>query len=107
MDTPANACLKKILELAAAMLALADAGDAARQDIGCGVLYGVLRDSAYKLKRLAEAELKAHQRQSQGEDGAKGRLTGPPEPGHKITQKNKIFPALPLTTGKKMTKSIK
>jgi hypothetical protein len=56
----ANECLKKTLELAAAMLELADAGDAAREDVGCGVLYGVLRDSAYKLQRLAEAEREAH-----------------------------------------------
>jgi hypothetical protein len=56
----ANECLKKTLKLAAAMLELADAGDAAREDVGCGVLYGVLRDSAYKLQRLAEAEREAH-----------------------------------------------
>jgi hypothetical protein len=44
------------------MLELADAGDAAREDVGCGVLYGVLRDSAYKLQKLAEAEQEAHLR---------------------------------------------
>ncbi|MBI4643880.1 MAG: hypothetical protein HY743_09230 [Deltaproteobacteria bacterium] len=60
MGHAANECLKKTLELAAAMLELADAGDAAREDVGCGVLYGVLRDSAYKLQRLAEAEREAH-----------------------------------------------
>jgi len=63
----ADACLEKILELAEDMLALADAGDAARQDVGCGVLYGVLRDSAYKLRRLTEAEQEAHLRQSRGQ----------------------------------------
>ena len=42
------------------MLALADQGEAAREDNGCGVLYSVLRDSAYKIKRLAEAEKQAH-----------------------------------------------
>ena len=42
------------------MLELADKGDAAREDTGCGILYGVLRDSAYKLKKLAEKEKKAH-----------------------------------------------
>ena len=42
------------------MLRLADEGDAVRDDPGCGVLYGVLRDSAYKLQRLAEAERRAH-----------------------------------------------
>jgi len=48
------------------MLRLADEGDAVREDPGCGVLYGVLRDSAYKLKRLAEAEQQAHQRKTPG-----------------------------------------
>jgi hypothetical protein len=60
MGHAANECLKKTLEMAAAMLELADAGDAAREDVGCGVLYGVLRDSAYKLQRMAEAEREAH-----------------------------------------------
>lgn len=64
MARPDNQCLKKTLELAERMLRLADEGDAVREDPGCGVLYGVLRDSAYKLKRLAEAEQQAHQRKN-------------------------------------------
>ena len=65
---PANECLKKTLELAAAMLELADAGDAAREDVGCGVVYGVLRDSGYKLKKLAEEEREKHLRQNRWQD---------------------------------------
>jgi hypothetical protein len=42
------------------MLILADEGDAVREDVGCGILYAVLRDSAYKIKKRAEAERKAH-----------------------------------------------
>jgi hypothetical protein len=42
------------------MLELADLGDEHREDTGCGILYGVLRDSAYKLKKLAEKEKAAH-----------------------------------------------
>jgi len=57
---PSNHCIKKTLELAELMLKLADEGDVARQDVGCGVLYGVLRDSAYRIKKLAEAEREAH-----------------------------------------------
>ncbi len=60
-------CLKLTLELAERMLALADEGDAVRQDAGCGVLYGVLRDSAYKLKHLAEAERQAHLKKNREE----------------------------------------
>jgi hypothetical protein len=42
------------------MLDLADQGDVDREDNGCGILYGVLRDSAYKLKKLAEEEKHNH-----------------------------------------------
>jgi len=42
------------------MIYLADQGDADREDNGCGILYGVLRDSAYKLKNLAEDEKANH-----------------------------------------------
>jgi hypothetical protein len=42
------------------MIALADQGDADREDNGCGILYGVLRDSAYKLRQLAEDEKRNH-----------------------------------------------
>ena len=42
------------------MIYLADRGDADREDNGCGILYGVLRDSAYKLKNLAEDEKANH-----------------------------------------------
>jgi hypothetical protein len=68
VDHPGDECLKKTLDLATAMLELADAGDAVREDVGCGVIYGVLRDSAYKLKRLAEEERQKHLRQNPGED---------------------------------------
>ena len=44
------------------MMSLADKGDAEREDVGCGILYGLLRDSAYKLMQMAEAEKRAHMR---------------------------------------------
>lgn len=50
----------KALELARQLLILADQGDAARMDVGCGVLYGVIRDCAYKIRRQAEQELEEH-----------------------------------------------
>lgn len=43
------------------MLELAQDGDDQRLDTGCGVLYGVLRDYAYKIIQLAEAEKRAHE----------------------------------------------
>ena len=55
-----NKHILKTLELTEKMIALANKGDADREDTGCGILYGVLRDSAYKLKKLAEKEKEAH-----------------------------------------------
>ena len=55
-----NKGIKKSLDLAREMLILSDEGDALREDAGCGVLYGVIRDAAYKIKQLAEAEKDAH-----------------------------------------------
>ena len=48
------------LKLVDEMIYLADQGDADREDNGCGILYGVLRESAFKLKKLAEEEKLNH-----------------------------------------------
>ncbi len=56
-------CDKNILEaleIVNMMLQLANKGDAEREDTGCGVLYGVILDSAFKIKKLAEAEKASH-----------------------------------------------
>lgn len=42
--------IKRTFDLVKDMLDLADEGDAVREDTGCGVLYGVVRDSAFKIK---------------------------------------------------------
>jgi hypothetical protein len=52
--------IKETLNLVEQMLGLADQGDDVREDPGCGVLYGILRDSAYKIKQVAEAERVIH-----------------------------------------------
>ncbi|MBW1981357.1 MAG: hypothetical protein JRJ12_09040 [Deltaproteobacteria bacterium] len=59
---PCNRSIQKTLKIVQDMLSLADEGDAVREDVGCGVLYAVMRDSAYKIKKLAEAEREAHMR---------------------------------------------
>ena len=51
------------------MIWLADQGDTDREDNGCGILYGVLRDSAYKLKKLAEEEKVNHIRKGWWPEG--------------------------------------
>ena len=60
MLRPCSESIKKTLDMAENMLELADQGDAVREDVGCGILYAVLRDSAYKIRKLAEAEREAH-----------------------------------------------
>jgi hypothetical protein len=57
---PCDKSIRKTLEMVKAMLEVADQGDAVREDTGCGILYGVVRDSAYRIKKLAEAEKEAH-----------------------------------------------
>jgi len=52
--------IRKTIQLTKTMLDLADEGDEVREDTGCGVLFSVLRDSAYKIKQLAESEKEAH-----------------------------------------------
>lgn len=61
VSKPFNLNIVKVLRLTRDMMLLADQGDSNRQDRGCGVLYGTLRDAAYKLRSLAEAEKILHQ----------------------------------------------
>ena len=42
------------------MLALADEGDLDRNDDTCGIIYAILRDNAYRIRRLVEAEEATH-----------------------------------------------
>lgn len=56
------------MEIAEAMMNIADRGDMEREDTGCGILYGVLRDAAYKIKKLAEAEKNEHVRKGWWQD---------------------------------------
>jgi hypothetical protein len=59
---PCNRHILRTLQLTDEMLCLADQGESDREDNGCGILFGVLRDSAYKLKKLAEIERRNHVR---------------------------------------------
>lgn len=65
---PCNRNITRTLRLANYMIRLADKGDSDREDTGCGVLYGILRDSGYKLKQLAEKERGAHKKKGAWED---------------------------------------
>ncbi len=48
------------LKIASEMIELAVKGDADREDVGCGILYGILLDSAHRIKKIAEQEKSAH-----------------------------------------------
>lgn len=57
---PCDHNIQSTLRLVDEMIKLADQGDIDREDTDCGILYGVLRDAAYKIKRLAEIEMARH-----------------------------------------------
>ncbi len=62
MESSFNLNLLKTVRLTREMLALADEGDRDRNDDSCGIVYGILRDAAYRLRKLAEAECEEHRR---------------------------------------------
>lgn len=56
-------CNKNIvdaLELAKQMIILSDKGSESSDDDSCILLYGVIRDAAYRIKQLAEGEKEKH-----------------------------------------------
>ena len=57
---PCDNNLKKTIHLTDEMIDLANVGDAEREDTGCGILYGVVRDAAYKIRKIAESEREKH-----------------------------------------------
>jgi hypothetical protein len=60
MPKRANENLLRTLRLTREMLALADEGDRDREDDSCGIIFGILRDMAYRLRKLTEAECERH-----------------------------------------------
>jgi hypothetical protein len=60
-----NANIIKVLQLTTEMIELANRGDQERCDPTCGTLFGILRDSAYKLRNLAEQEIEIHRKNGQ------------------------------------------
>ena len=52
--------IARTIELAQEMIALAQTGYEQQEDPGCGVLYGILLDSGYRLLDLAQKEKQAH-----------------------------------------------
>ena len=57
-----NENLLKTIRLTREMLALADEGDRDRTDDSCGIVFGVLRDCAYRIRKMAVEECDAHKK---------------------------------------------
>jgi hypothetical protein len=60
MSETYNENLLRVSRLTKEMLAMADEGDRDRNDDSCGILYGILRDMAYRLRSLVEEECGKH-----------------------------------------------
>jgi hypothetical protein len=55
-----NRHIRETLDLARQLTVLADHGETDSRDDGCAVLYGVVRDCAYKIRGQAELEKERH-----------------------------------------------
>ena len=55
-----NRHIREAFELVKNMIILSDSGEAHCRDNGCALLYGVIRDSAYRIKKEAERERDSH-----------------------------------------------
>lgn len=60
MMCPSNRFIHDALQLARQLTLLADNGEAASRDDGCVVLYGIIRDCAYRIRGRAEREREVH-----------------------------------------------
>lgn len=59
-DKSGNQYIRKALDYARRLTVLADVGEGSSRDDGCAVLYGIVRDCAYKIRNSAEREREAH-----------------------------------------------
>ncbi len=65
---PSTENLKRVQRLTREMLALADEGDRDRIDDTCGIVFGVLRDMAYRLRKMTDEEIERHRAAGRWED---------------------------------------
>ncbi|MCP4199696.1 MAG: hypothetical protein GY762_21335 [Proteobacteria bacterium] len=63
-----NEHLRHLIRLTREMMALADEGDRDRVDDSCGIIYGMLRDAAYRLRKVAKEESKKYSEIGVGEN---------------------------------------
>ena len=55
-----NSNIQRVIDLSTKLLYSADQGDMQRDDDSCGVLYGIVRDCAYKMLDAATREQLRH-----------------------------------------------
>jgi hypothetical protein len=60
MKRGCNENIKEALRLSRELIILADNGERDSDDDGCILLYGIIRDCAYRIKAEAEREIEAH-----------------------------------------------
>ena len=60
MKRQCNLNIREALDVSRRLNILADQGDLDSEDDGCRVLFGVIRDCAYKIRAQAEREREAH-----------------------------------------------
>ena len=53
--------LNRVKQLCYEMLEIADYGDKYRKDDGSGVVFGLLRDCAYKIRSVTEKQIARHE----------------------------------------------
>ena len=70
-----NTHILEVLEFARQLIILADEAEAHSQDDGCVVLYGVVRDCAYKIRSEANREREAHKAAGRWADDTVSRST--------------------------------
>ena len=70
MQQQANENLRRVIRLTREMLALADEGDRDRLDDSCGILYGILRDMAFRIRNTAQQECDRHRQSGLWDESA-------------------------------------
>ncbi len=71
MNTSCNTNIRKAFDLVRQMIILSDEGEAQSTDNGCALLYGVIRDCAYRIRSEAEREKEQHMEQGNWEQNGK------------------------------------
>ena len=55
-----NKHIKEVLEIVQHMIELAESGAMDSEDNSCVALYGIIKDSAYRIRQMAEKERQQH-----------------------------------------------